>query len=151
MKKGIEAYGLVVILVIALCPLLLYFFSQAGFQGQLQKSRPKTDLASSDQSGLIHGVTSRGKPTLTAKTQKLKRGETYDLLAVFKMKSENADGEPLPVKIDEVKYQDGTKCAISGTQFTPQKAGTYTVHASAEEVYQTFTLKTEQQYRFASD
>lgn len=150
MKKGIELYGTVIVTVLILIMLLAYFFNRNdGFLGQVSRTPPSSELGSADESALLEDVAGRAKPALSVTVKKLKKGKTYDLAAEFVMKAVNADDQQLPVEIEKMTYQDGTDVERNG--FTPQKPGIYTLSCSAQEEYRSFTLRTEESYKFTVD
>lgn len=149
MKKSIELYGIVIVVVILLAMMLTYFWSENGFMGEISKTPPSSELNSEDESKWIEDVGGRDKPSLAVKVKSLRKGKTYDLIKEFSMKAINAQGQELPVEIEQITYEDGTTIESKG--FKPEKSGVYTVLCSAKEEYQSVLLKTEETYRFMVD
>lgn len=145
MKTMISEYGKIIILFIATGGLIFYLF-YAG-TGGFRKSLPTPQAAygKEDSQELVKKIQDRTNPTLTFSKNKLVAGQTYDFTNKTQMgiTAENADGQPLDVKIIYITNQENAP--FTEDQFThlTVSSGFYRVKYRVEETYKDVVYATQ--------
>ncbi len=158
MKSWIGEYGRVVVAAIVVCALLLFLGSSSrqGVLGMLAAAAPGSSLGEMDSYDMLKGLSKRADPSLSVTVKKLECGKEYDLLGEkeFYVKSENADGESLPVSITKLTAPDGNNLehSVDPHRFCPKQRGVYQITYQTKENYQgSYTREVTKQYRFVVD